>query len=119
MSPNRQVTHDPTADQLDAPDGPSTLRILFKLNPKLVKYIDFATLLPYMNQYEILTSEERHYLNDDRNQSGKRVSNLLEYLEKKNPETVNDFVKALNAEPDHDGHKELCKLLKEQGIAFI
>ena len=72
-----------------------------------------------MNQREILTPGERHFLNDDGNQHEKRVSNLLEYLEKKNAETVDDFVRAMNKEPSHNGHKELCKLLKKQGISFI
>ena len=116
MSPDRQFSCDPTADQ---PDALSTIKILYRLHPQLVQYIDFDTLLPYMNQCEILTPGERHFLNDDGNQREKRVSNLLEFLEKKKAETVDDFVRAMNKEPGHNGHKELCKLLKEQGISFI
>ena len=110
------ATDDPTADENDAP---LTMQILLKLNPQIVKYIDFVTLIQYLNKYEILNPDERHFLNDDRNQHEKRVSNLLEYLEKKNEETVNDFVRALNEEPNHNGHRELCRLLREHGIRFI
>ena len=95
------------------------MKILLRLNPELNKYIDFVTLLPYLNKYEILTTEERRFLNDDRNQQVKRVSNLLEYLEKKNDETINAFVRAMNEETSHNGHKELCRLLKTKGITFI
>ena len=98
---------------------PSTMKILLRLNPELVRYIDFITLLPYLNKYGILNPAERQFLNDDRNQREKQVSNLLEYLEKKNEETVDDFVRAINEEPSHKGHRELCQLLKKEGIAFI
>ena len=117
ISPERRCATDPIAEIHDGP--PLTMKILLRLNPELVKYIDFVTLLPHMNKYEILTSEERHFLNDDRTQQQKRVSNLLEYLEKKNAETVDDFVRAIGAETSHNGHKELCQLLKKEGIAFL
>ena len=112
VSPDRQHSDDHIP-------APSTMKILLRLNPELVKYIDFVTLLPYLNKYEILTTGERQFLNDDRKQHEKRVSNLLEYLEKKNDETVDAFVRAMNEEPSHNGHKELCRLLKEEGIKFI
>lgn len=112
LSPDGQFARDPIP-------APSTMKILLRLNPELVKFIDFVTLLPYLNKHEVLNPGERHFLNDDGNQHEKRVSNLLEYLEKKNEETVDDFVRAINEEPDHKGHKELCQLLKKEGIAFI
>ena len=112
LSPDGQFVNDPIP-------VPSTLKILFRLNPHLVQHIDFVTLLPYLNKYEILTSGERHFLNDDGKPHEKRVSNLLEYLEKKNKEAVDDFVKAISEEPTHKGHKELCRLLKKEGITFI
>ena len=114
MSPDRQINCDPTADQFDVP---STMEILYTLNPELEQYIDLVTLLPYMNRYGIVTPEERRFLNNESNQQ--RVSKLLGYLEKKNPETINGFVKAISEEPNHKGHKQLCKLLKERGISFI
>ena len=114
MSPDRHINCDPTADQ---PDALSTMEILYTLNPELEKYIDLVTLLPYMNRYGILTPEERRFLNNESNQH--RVSKLLGFLEKKNPETINNFVKAISEEPNHRGHKELCRLLKERGIKFI
>ena len=112
LSPDVRFTRGPIP-------APSTLNILLRLNPELVKYIDFVTLLPYLNKHQILTPGERHFLNDDGKQHEKRVSNLLEYLEKKNEEAVDDFVRAISEEPNHKGHKELCQLLKKEGIAFI
>ena len=116
MSPDRQCNRDPTADQLDVSDAPSTMDILYELNPELQQHIDFDTLLPYMNRHKILTSEERNFLRNERNQQ--RVSKLLGYLEKKNEETIDDFVRALSEERSHSGHTELCRLLKKHGITF-
>ena len=114
-SPDEQLTCDPIPETNNAPP---TMKILLRLNPQLVQYIDFVTLLPYINKYEILTPTERQVLNNDGNQH-KQVSNLLQYLENKKRETVDDFVRAISEEPDHSGHCELCKLLREQGITFI
>lgn len=72
--------------------------------------------MPYLNRHEVLTENERHNLNDEKNTPAMKVNLLLEYLEKKNDENVNDFVRALHEEGTHTGHKVLCNLLQDNDI---
>jgi len=97
-------------------NSPSTIKVLYRLHPELQKHIDFISLMPYLNRHEVLTENERHNLNDEKNTPAMKVNLLLEYLEKKNDENVNDFVRALHEEGTHTGHKVLCNLLQDNDI---
>jgi len=99
-----------------ANNSPPTIKVLYRLHPELQKHIDFASLMPYLNRHEILTENERHTLNDEKSTPALKVALLLGYLEKKNSENVDDFVRALHEEGTHTGHKELCKLLQDNDI---
>ena len=107
----------------NTPDSPSSansfppaIKVLYRLHPELQKHIDFVSLMPYLNRHEVLTENERHSLNDEKGTPAMKVNLLLGYLEKKNDENVNDFVRALHEEVTHTGHKELCKLLEDNDI---
>ena len=97
-------------------NSPSAIKVLYRLHPELLNYTNFVTLMPYLNRYEVLTENERHNLNDEKNTPAVKVNLLLQYLEKKNEETINDFVRALHEANIHTGHKKLCNLLQENGV---
>ena len=90
--------------------------VLYQLNPQLNKYINMSSLVPYMNQYKVLTKNERFYLNDTMRSPSDKVTYLLSYLEGKGPATVNGFLKALREEKEHSGHAVLCSLLVQNGV---
>ena len=75
-----------------------------------------VSLIPYLNKYGILTSEERFHLNNSSKSPSEKINYLLQYLEHKGEETVQKFLKALKDERDHSGHVELCRLLKQAGV---
>lgn len=89
--------------------------IIYQLNPQMNKYINMVSLIPYLNKYGILTSEERFYLNNNSKSPTEKVNYLLQYLEHKGEETVQKFLQALKDEREHSGHVELCRLLKQAG----
>ena len=100
----------------DVVNTPSTMDIIYQLNPQMNKYINMVSLIPYLNKYGILTSEERFYLNNSSKSPSEKVNYLLQYLERKGEETVQKFLKALKDEREHSGHVELCRLLKQAGV---
>ena len=90
--------------------------VLYQLNPELNEYINMSSLVPYMNKHEILTKNERFYLNDNSKSPSDKVSYLLSYLEGEDPATVNNFLRALREEKEHSGHALLCSLLVQKGV---
>ena len=101
---------------MDNTPSPSLMDIIYQLNPQMIKYINMVSLIPFLNKYGILTSEERFYLNNNHKSPTEKVNYLLQYLESKNEETVKDFLKALKEASEHSGHTELCRLLREKGV---
>ena len=95
---------------------PSLMDIIYQLNPQMIKYINMVSLIPYLNKYGILTSEERFYLNNNHKSPTEKVNYLLTYLESKDEKTVKSFLKALKEAREHSGHTELCRLLRERGV---
>ena len=94
----------------------SVMDLLYQLNPELNDYINMSSLIPYMNKHKVLTRKERFYLNDASKCPSDKVTYLLSYLEGKDPDTVNGFVKALKEEKEHSGHALLCSLLVQKGV---
>lgn len=90
--------------------------IIYQLNPQMNKYINMVSLVPYLNKYGILTSEERFYLNSNSKSPTEKVNYLLQYLESKGEETIKKFLQALKEASEHTGHIELCRLLRERGV---
>ena len=91
--------------------------ILFSLNPQLQK-LNIELLIPYLNQYHVLTSEEREDLQINKPNNAK-VQSLLNYLERKADDEQKDFIKAIyqsSLQPGGGMHCEIIKLLKENGI---
>jgi len=102
-------------DKIDPlPESNPPSKILYMLHPEILKYIDFVSLMPYLNRYEVLTPNERESM--ERSTNVVKVNLFLEYLSKKSDETINDFVRALHQELTHTGHKELIQILHDRGI---
>ena len=101
---------------MDNTPSPSLMDIIYQLNPQMIKYINMVSLIPFLNKYGILTSEERFYLNNNHKSPTEKVNYLLQYLESKGEETVKNFLKALKEASEHSGHTELCRLLREKGV---
>ena len=104
------------AKVVELPQTPSTMDIIYKLNPQMIKYINLVSLVPYLNKHGILTSEERFHLSSSHKSPTEKVNYLLQYLESKGEDTVQKFLLALKDEKEHSGHAELCKLLKQNGV---
>ena len=91
--------------------------ILFSLNPHLQK-LNIELLIPYLNQYHVLTPGEREDLQIDKPNSTK-VQSLLNYLDRKTDDEQKDVIKAIYQSSLQSGggmHCKIIKLLKENGI---
>ena len=83
--------------------------ILRRFQPELVKLIDLNSLLPYLNQYLLLTDTENEELQNETNVRSVRVQKLLQFMERKGERGFQLFLTAIAKEPDHLGHKELAE----------
>ena len=90
--------------------------VIYQLNPEMNRYINMVSLIPYLNKYGILTSEDRFHLSNSLKSQTEKVSYLLQSLEGRSDKTVQDFLHALKEASEHNGHIELCRLLKEKGV---
>lgn len=109
-------SHHPGTTNTDHIPTPSTMDIIYQLNPQMNKYINMVSLIPYLNKYGILTSEERFYLNNSHKSPTEKVNYLLQYLEGKGDTTVQKFLSALKEASEHSGHVELCRMLRQRGV---
>jgi len=111
-----RAIHNLEDANVDQARAKSIMDIIYQLNPQMIKYINMVSLIPYLNKYGILTSEERFYLNSSSKSPTEKVNFLLQYLESKSDDTVLKFLKALKDAREHTGHIELCRLLKDKGV---
>lgn len=84
--------------------------LLHMHSPELAQYIKLESLLPYMNKYLLLTDSENDELLNMVINERTRVLKLLHFLKGKGPEGFQRFLRALDEEPEHLGHKELSQL---------
>lgn len=100
-------------------DGTVLMSTLRRLHPQLNKYTNLDCLVPFLNKYEILTDDDRWFLNSDSISPKQKIKNLLNSLNSKADESVHKFVLALKEEPEHSGHKELCNLIAQNLINYV
>ena len=100
----------------DQEPPPSTIDIIYQLQPEMSRYINMMSLIPYLNKYGILTTDQRFHLNSPHKSPGEKVFYLLQYLEGKDEDTVQKFLLALKEAKEHTGHIELCRLLNEKNV---
>jgi len=74
------------------------------------KHIKFSILLQYFNKYKIFTTTEMNHFKQDFHEVS--VNNLIMWLEGKSDKGIIDFVKALNDEKEHSGHKQILNSIK-------
>jgi len=111
-----QEENEGQADDQDQEHQSTTMDIIWQLSPEMTRYINMMSLIPYLNKYGILTSDQRHHLNSPYKAPGEKVTYLLGFLESKGEETIQKFLLALKEAKEHTGHIELCRLLNKKGV---
>ena len=89
----------------------SLLDAIIRSHVIIKKHINFDTLLPFLNQYNIFTSDEMEYFKKDIFITTDKVSKLMEWIPKKDKKGVYDFVRALDEACEHSGHVVILKHL--------
>ena len=92
------------------------MEIIYQLHPNVNKLINMVTLIPYLNSYSLLTTEERSYLNNSSVCATEKVTYFLQSLESKGDIGMKNFLQALKEASKHSGHEELCRLLSKRGV---
>ena len=90
---------------------PAPKTLLRHHQPELVQYINLESLVPYLNQQQLLTDDENDTLLNLYLSNRIRVIKLLQFMETKGDEGFQRFLKAIAYEQDHMGHAEIAKLL--------
>lgn len=78
--------------------------------PQLAQYINLESLVPYLNQQQLLTDDENEVLLNLYLSQRTRVLKLLQFLETKGEVGFQRFLKAVADEPEHLGHTHISKL---------
>ena len=90
------------------------MRVLEELSPKIHLLVNIDCLLPYLIRYDVMENSEYSILNSLFLTRGQKADKLLEFLRKKDDDTLKRFLQALKEENDHLGHEDLCKLFEEK-----
>jgi len=94
-------------------DGDLIKKILLQLNPEISMYINLDCLVPYLNRFTILTRIERSFLSNPLKSPNEKIAYLLDALEGKDANSVNNFLTALRQEKEHTGHMLLHKMITD------
>ena len=70
--------------------------ILNLIAPNLKDHGDMETLLPYLQKYQLVTSNEEFYLHSGMYSPGDKNQMLLRYLKKKGAKSLQKFLCCLN-----------------------
>ena len=69
------------------------------------EHINFDTLIPFLNKYNIFTRDEMECLTNNMILTAQKVNNLITlWIPGKNEDGICNFVKALNEAHEHSGH---------------
>ena len=77
-------------------------------HPSLNKFINFTCLIPFFNQYKIFTNDEMYDFQSDKSDQEKTIS-LINYLQKKDANGVQNFIRSLHGAKEHSGHLVILK----------
>ena len=72
-----------------------------------MQYINLDSLVPYLNQQELLTRNENEILMNIEVPPNNRILKLLHFIEGKGDKGFQLFLKAISEEPEHLGHRML------------
>ena len=90
-------------------DDPIQEAVMKKFQPKL---LDLATLLPHLNNHNLLTATENYHLMNNSTPSTDRAQQLVySILPSKGPHAFTLFFECLKKEKEHIGHQELVKMI--------
>ena len=97
---------------------PNTKELVVKhVDPIL---LDLSTLVPILNKYHLLTTNDNYILINPLIPPVERASALLyKILPSKGPEVYETFVKCLQEEKEHLGHQELVRRLKSVSNTYV
>ena len=80
-----------------------------RLHVTIKEYINFDSLNPFLDKYEVFTRDEMKYFTSKYHSDSDKVSNLIEWLHKKGGRGIHNFVRALKGAEEHSGHFEIIK----------
>ena len=86
------------------------------LNPEMLHYIDMDQLYGYLNKYKLFSGNEMEQLRLPVKAPYQRKQDLLDFMENKSPEGVENFVKVLYNTAHIEEHYELITLLQKKGV---
>ena len=89
-------------------------KILNTIAPYLTNLVCMVTLLPYLQQHQLLTRDQEHYLRSETHSEGNKAQNLLSYLKFKGTGSLQKFLCSLNLACEREGHKEIADKLKQE-----
>ena len=104
--------------EVSVTDSKNIMDIILTLNPQLQK-LDIQLLEPYLNQYDVLTPNNRQYLQLDKYTNIEKMQYLVTQLESKAEEAQKGFIKAIYESSQESGggkHREIIKLFQDKGI---
>ena len=104
--------------EVSVTDSKNIMDIILTLNPQLQK-LDTQLLEPYLNQYDVLTPNDRQYLQLDKCTNIEKMQHLVTQLESKDDEAQKGFIKAIYKSSQESGggkHREIIKLFQDKGI---
>ena len=76
--------------------------------PEFTANVNIVSLLPYLQQHNLVTRDEEHYLITDMHSDVKKAQMLLGYLKRKGNESLQKILCCLNLAHDHSGHKDIA-----------
>ena len=85
--------------------------LLEQHHPDIEQLLDLPTLIPRLNTHHLLTPGQAEHLSNEHYSHSQRVLKLLEYIQKKGAEGYRRFLRAIEEETTHMGHKELYAIL--------
>ena len=75
--------------------------------------VNIVTLLPYLQQHDLVTSDEEHHLCTEVHSDVKKAQLLLDYLKRKGDGSLQMILCCLNLADGHSGHKDIAVKLKQ------
>ena len=94
-------------------ESPS-VKALQQCHPELRQYLNFATLLPYLSKYGLITKEQQEELIEvPIYTTAQKADKLLSWLPRSRPDFLERFIQSLRESTEGTNHDELADSLEE------
>ena len=100
---------DAKVSQLLACDPLQLKDAIPRLHVTIKEYINFQSLIPFLNKYKIFINDEMEYFMNLYHSDSDKVNKLIVCLPKKEGKGIHNFVTALKEAKEHSGHLEIVK----------